>query len=79
VERSTLGTAGFKRDKRTVTKINPSAEPAMIIMRRLRFLRATSGRGLSIAELVGVKPLGRTIVFSVFASKPRCIGFSFPN
>src|SRR6202011_3664127 len=67
-EGSTLGTAGFKRDNAKVTRINPSAEPAMIMMRRFFFFLATSGRGLSIVVRLGVKPVGRTIVFSAFAS-----------
>ena len=40
----------------------------MIMMRRFFFFLATSGRGLSIVVRLGVKPVGRTIVFSAFAS-----------
>src|SRR5206468_6621892 len=59
---STLGTAGFKREIAIVAKINPSAEAAMIMMRRLRFFAATPWRGTSMEERFGVNPAGRTIV-----------------
>src|SRR5438045_7560212 len=62
VERSTLGTAGFKREMPIVIRINPSADAAMIMTRRLRFFAATPARGTSIDERVGVNPAGRTIV-----------------
>src|SRR5438034_7307253 len=64
VERSTLGTAGFKREIAIVARIKPSADAAMIIMRRLRFFAATPVRGTSIEERFGAKPAGRTIVGS---------------
>ena len=41
VERSTLGTAGFKRDNATVIKISPGPRPETMRMRRFLFLRAT--------------------------------------
>src|SRR5438034_8335829 len=62
VERSTLGTAGFKREMAIVARINPMADAAMIMARRLRFFAATPVRGTSIDERVGVNPAGRTIV-----------------
>jgi hypothetical protein len=65
VERSTLGTAGFKREIAIVARINPRVDPAMIIMRRLRFFAATPVRGTSIEERFGAKPAGRTILWSV--------------
>src|SRR5439155_19817941 len=68
VERSTLGTAGFKREMAIVAKINPSTEAAIIIMRRLRFFAATPSRGTSIEERFGVNPAGRTIVLSLVLS-----------
>jgi hypothetical protein len=58
VERSTLGTAGFKREIAIVARINPSADAPMIIMRRLRFFAATPVRGTSIEERFGAKPPG---------------------
>src|SRR6266404_7377810 len=61
VERSTLGTAGFNLDIAIVARIKPSAEPAMIMMRRLRFFAATPMRGTSIEERLGANPAGRTI------------------
>jgi len=68
VERSTLGTAGFKRDKPIVARITPSVIAEMVMIRRLRFLAATSGRGMSMAERFEVKPVGLTIVLSAFLS-----------
>src|SRR5882724_2340468 len=65
VERSTLGTAGFKREIAIVARIKPSADAAMIIIRRLRFFAATPVRGTSIEERFGAKPAGRTILWSV--------------
>src|SRR5207249_5675512 len=65
VERSTLGTAGFNREIPMVARIKPSADAAMIIMRRLRFFAATPVRGTSIEERLGVNPAGRTILWSV--------------
>src|SRR5262249_25233901 len=69
VERSTLGTAGFNREIATVAKIKPTADAAMIMMRRLRFFAATPLRGTSIEERLGENPAGRTILWSgVFRS-----------
>ena len=65
VERSTLGTAGFKREIAIVARIKPNADAAMIMMRRLRFFAATPVRGTSIEERFGAKPAGRTILWSV--------------
>src|SRR5262245_43262014 len=65
VDRSTLGTAGLKREIAIVARIKPSTDPAMIMMRRLRFLAATPVRGTSIEERFGAKPAGRTILGSV--------------
>src|SRR5882724_5541927 len=65
VDRSTLGTAGFKREIAIVARISPSADAATIMMRRLRFLAATPVRGTSIEERFGAKPAGRTILWSV--------------
>src|SRR6516165_10093283 len=48
-----------------VARINPSTDPAMIMMRRLRFFAATPARGTSIEERFGAKPAGRTILGSV--------------
>jgi hypothetical protein len=48
-----------------VAKINPSADPAMIMMRRLRFFAATPVRGTSMEERFGAKPAGRTILWFV--------------
>src|SRR5262249_41367439 len=44
--------------------IKPTADAAMIMMRRLRFLAATPTRGTSIEERLGANPAGRTIVSS---------------
>ena len=49
--------------------MSPKIDAAMIMIRRLRFCLATCGRGTSMAEAVEVKPLGRTIVVSTFASE----------
>ena len=68
VERSILGTAGFNRDKPIVARITPTATAEIVMIRRLRFLAATSGRGISIADKLEGKPVGRTIVFSAFLS-----------
>src|SRR5206468_11127885 len=65
VERSTLGTAGFKREIAIVARIKPNADAAMIMMRRLRFFAATPVRGTSIEERFGANPAGRTILGSV--------------
>ena len=43
VERSTVGTAGFNREKPIVARITPSATAEMVMIRRLRFFAATSG------------------------------------
>src|SRR5437667_12727194 len=59
-----LGTAGFNRDIAIVARIKPSADAAMIMMRRLRFFAATPLRGRSIEERLGANPAGRTIVSS---------------
>ena len=59
-----LGTAGFKREIAIVARIKPSAEPAIIMMRRFRFFAATPTRGTSIEERLDVNPAGRTIVSS---------------
>src|SRR6266498_5695774 len=67
VERSTLGTAGFNREIAIVARIKPSAEAAMMMMRRLRFFAAMPTRGTSIEERFDVNPAGRTIV--------SCFGF----
>src|SRR3989440_1442620 len=64
LERSTLGAAGFKRDKANVARIKPIALAEIIIMRRFRFFAATPSRGTSIDERVDVKPLGLTMVES---------------
>src|SRR6202521_940453 len=64
LERSTLGAAGFKRDKANVASINPTALPEIIKIRRFRFFAATPSRGTSMEERLGVKPLGLTIVES---------------
>jgi hypothetical protein len=64
VDRSTLGTAGFNREMAIVATSNPSAETAIIIMRRLRFFAAIPTRGTSIEERFDVNPAGRTIVSS---------------
>jgi hypothetical protein len=64
VERSTLGTAGFNREIATVARIKPTADAAMIMMRRLRFFAATPLRGTSMDERLGENPAGRTIVSS---------------
>ena len=47
----------------------------MIMMRRLRFFAATPVRGTSIDERLGVKPAGRTIVWScsVFGLESRFV------
>jgi hypothetical protein len=47
-----------------VARINPSAETAIIMMRRLRFFAAIPTRGTSIEERFGENPAGRTIVSS---------------
>src|SRR5437899_11147697 len=65
VDRSTLGTAGFKREIAIVARTSPSADAPMIIMRRLRFFAATPARGTSIDERLGANPAGRTILGSV--------------
>src|SRR2546430_7410416 len=49
----------------TLFRSKPTADAAMIIMRRLRFLAATPVRGTSIGERFGAKPAGRTILWSV--------------
>src|SRR5256886_2781070 len=49
----------------TLFRSKPTADAAMIIMRRLRFLAATPVRGTSIEERFGAKPAGRTILWSV--------------
>src|SRR5213078_2459695 len=64
LERSTLGAAGFKRDKANVARIKPTALAEIIKMRRFRFFAATPSRGTSMEERLGVKPLGLTIVES---------------
>src|SRR5947209_2243067 len=64
LERSTLGAAGFKRDKANVARINPTALAEIIKMRRFRFFAATPWRGTSIDERLDVKPLGLTMVES---------------
>src|SRR5207237_6283299 len=66
LERSTLGAAGFNRDKANVANSNPTALAEIIKMRRLRFFAATPWRGTSIDERPGVNPVGRTIVESSF-------------
>src|SRR5439155_26800914 len=75
VDRSTLGTAGFKREIAIVAKINPSADPAMIMMGRLRFFAATPVRGTSIEERFGPKPAGRTILWSVVFRSGNTVSF----
>src|SRR5947199_2525666 len=64
LERSTLGAAGFNRDKANVARINPTALAEIIKMRRFRFFAATPSRGTSMEERLGVKPLGLTMVES---------------
>src|SRR5205807_8400711 len=64
LERSTLGAAGFKRDKANVARIKPTALAEIIKMRRFRFFAATPSRGTSMEERLGVKPLGLTMVES---------------
>jgi hypothetical protein len=64
LERSTLGAAGFKRDKANVARIKPTALAAIIIMRRFRFFATTPWRGTSMEERLVVKPPGLTIVES---------------
>src|SRR5437868_5085564 len=64
LERSTLGAAGFKRDRANVAKIKPTALAAIIKMRRFRFFAATPSRGTSMEERLGVNPLGLTMVES---------------
>src|SRR5256885_14305859 len=64
LERSTLGAAGFKRDKAKVARIKPTALPAIIKIRRFRFFAATPSRGTSMEDRLGVKPLGLTMVES---------------
>jgi hypothetical protein len=59
-----LGTAGFKREMAIVARIKPSADAAIMIMRRLRFFAAIPTRGTSIEERFDVNPAGRTIVSS---------------
>jgi hypothetical protein len=59
-----LGIAGFNREIAMVAKIKPSADTAMIIMRRLRFFAAIPTRGTSIEERFDANPAGRTIVSS---------------
>jgi hypothetical protein len=59
-----LGTAGFKREMAIVARIKPSADAAIMIMRRLRFFAAMPTRGTSIEERFDVNPAGRTIVSS---------------
>jgi hypothetical protein len=59
-----LGTAGFNREMAIVARIRPSAQTAIIMMRRLRFFAATPTRGTSIEERLDVNPAGRTIVSS---------------
>src|ERR1700681_227660 len=49
--------------------MSPKTDAAMMMIRRLRFCLATCGRGTSMAETLEVKPLGRTIVVSTFASE----------
>jgi hypothetical protein len=68
VERSTVGTAGFNRESPMVARIIPSAMAEIVMIRRFRFFAAAPGRGMSMAERFEVKPVGRTIVFSVFLS-----------
>jgi hypothetical protein len=46
----------------------PTAMPEIMTIRRFRFLLATPGRAISMEERLEVKPVGRTIVFSVFLS-----------
>src|SRR5438477_12834669 len=64
LERSTLGAAGFKRDKANVARIKPTALAEIIKMRRFRFFAATPSRGTSMEERLGVKPLDLTMVES---------------
>src|SRR5262249_7373411 len=64
VERSMLGTAGFKREMPIVARIKPTADAAIMMMRRLRFFAATPTRGTSIEERFDANPAGRTIVSS---------------
>ncbi len=65
LERSTVGTAGLRREIAIVARIKPSADVAMMRMRRLRFFAATPTRGTSIEERFGANPAGRTIVSSL--------------
>jgi hypothetical protein len=62
MERSTLGTAGFKRDRATVVSTTPSAAAEIVKIRRLRFFVRRSGRATSMEERPDVEALGRAIV-----------------
>lgn len=61
VDRSTLGTAGFRRESPKVAAINPSTTSAIVRIRFCRFFFATPARGTSMALLAWVNPLGRNV------------------